>query len=816
MVQHDIYRQAILTAQDFHRRKLWERFTNYDCIGIHFTDLGESYLAAIMGNAGEEFGLMLMRGPAAVDLLRPSAFVAVGDDSYSELDMLSFNMEPFGNFVAKDKRIIRQAGFNPKSDEWMPSFLAKRPYHLGCLPDACEIRILIQALRALMKADDRRELVATELDDPEGICTLTLMGNTDTLEVTVTRQHWQMPERQHSIQLPGKLPNLKGLPRLPETWLVGLSRTPGKIKSDDREMRLLLVVEEASGLAILAFPCLGEGVQESRDQLVHLFRKGGIRGIKGVPRLILFSSHSLFDAMRPILASVGVPCRYELDLPKLQEAVDSFNEFFAGEKPDANSYPDEEDIWMDRPIPAPDDLKGWKQIDYQVVQRWNQLAQTDRFWSSRALFLYYDEEEPEVYLEKEMLEAADHAFIPWRILAYRGTRKSRTLAEKVLQNGLPQAQAILIRAQMEAHPSLYRVIDHNTKRGTVRLEDILLGGGITVHDQLMSEQIRDGEVVAVRIYPAGNFHFIQSAGPLLGPDLVLRAVNFLQDQGIEFTPDGLKRDSHVFGWLWTWAVEENANFRRMKLTNMDGDSILWHTASFSIQDSASVRRALEEREDIEYDEMDDEYSWVTHSGKAVETMQGPVNLGRIEFVGNELILTVNSQKRFETGRKWLEKIPGVSFIAVKTRKLNDPDIPADERVPQPDPGPMPPEVKAEVMRQMKRHYMSWLDTPIPALGNMTPRQRCQTEQGRQEVARQIRSMPEPIGPEPIQVPRKEMLRELGMHKEADAIEIRDIPASDPYSDRLEPIHSSAKVGRNEPCPCGSGKKYKKCCGRDRL
>jgi preprotein translocase subunit SecA len=22
-----------------------------------------------------------------------------------------------------------------------------------------------------------------------------------------------------------------------------------------------------------------------------------------------------------------------------------------------------------------------------------------------------------------------------------------------------------------------------------------------------------------------------------------------------------------------------------------------------------------------------------------------------------------------------------------------------------------------------------------------------------------------------------------------------------------------KVGRNEPCPCGSGKKYKQCCGK---
>lgn len=27
------------------------------------------------------------------------------------------------------------------------------------------------------------------------------------------------------------------------------------------------------------------------------------------------------------------------------------------------------------------------------------------------------------------------------------------------------------------------------------------------------------------------------------------------------------------------------------------------------------------------------------------------------------------------------------------------------------------------------------------------------------------------------------------------------------------IVKGAKIGRNDPCPCGSGKKYKKCCGR---
>jgi uncharacterized protein YecA (UPF0149 family) len=26
------------------------------------------------------------------------------------------------------------------------------------------------------------------------------------------------------------------------------------------------------------------------------------------------------------------------------------------------------------------------------------------------------------------------------------------------------------------------------------------------------------------------------------------------------------------------------------------------------------------------------------------------------------------------------------------------------------------------------------------------------------------------------------------------------------------IDLSQKIGRNDPCPCGSGKKFKKCCG----
>ena len=33
--------------------------------------------------------------------------------------------------------------------------------------------------------------------------------------------------------------------------------------------------------------------------------------------------------------------------------------------------------------------------------------------------------------------------------------------------------------------------------------------------------------------------------------------------------------------------------------------------------------------------------------------------------------------------------------------------------------------------------------------------------------------------------------------------------------KKKPVKNTEKIGRNDPCPCGSGKKYKNCCGRDK-
>ena len=35
----------------------------------------------------------------------------------------------------------------------------------------------------------------------------------------------------------------------------------------------------------------------------------------------------------------------------------------------------------------------------------------------------------------------------------------------------------------------------------------------------------------------------------------------------------------------------------------------------------------------------------------------------------------------------------------------------------------------------------------------------------------------------------------------------------PEQHHVQPVvHDGPRIGRNAPCPCGSGKKYKKCCG----
>ncbi|WP_448384421.1 preprotein translocase subunit SecA [Desulfosoma sp.] len=61
----------------------------------------------------------------------------------------------------------------------------------------------------------------------------------------------------------------------------------------------------------------------------------------------------------------------------------------------------------------------------------------------------------------------------------------------------------------------------------------------------------------------------------------------------------------------------------------------------------------------------------------------------------------------------------------------------------------------------------------------------------------------------VQIQREEEVQELRREQERQPISYG--PAGGQRAP--QPVKKDKKVGRNDPCPCGSGKKYKKCCGK---
>jgi preprotein translocase subunit SecA len=63
----------------------------------------------------------------------------------------------------------------------------------------------------------------------------------------------------------------------------------------------------------------------------------------------------------------------------------------------------------------------------------------------------------------------------------------------------------------------------------------------------------------------------------------------------------------------------------------------------------------------------------------------------------------------------------------------------------------------------------------------------------------------------IQIQREEQVQELKKEQEEKQVAFNAVGAG---SEAPRPnVRKETKVGRNDPCPCGSGKKYKKCCGK---
>ncbi|MBM4036902.1 MAG: DUF2384 domain-containing protein [Planctomycetes bacterium] len=761
--ESQVYREAVAAAMAFHARKLWLEYENDDCFAVVAPGDERPMFAIIMGRAGQEYGLVLFHGQGAVrslyTILQRDEREVEPPDSAS---FLSVSMTPYGEMAPPGRSFLAKAGFAGRRGDTVPFFMAKDAGRELRRMTADEARRVLYALRGIMKARDAGRLAHSRLGPDQDTLTLVLSGDPLNPEVSTEMRRYSQCSAPTPSAPPSVPEDLKALPRLGSTWLVGCPTLPTRIEGDDRTVRGVLILEARSERIVLVQAIQG-GVSEAVRVICDALRGKNSQHEKGIPQQVLVGSQELHEELGPVLRALGATCRYQPGLPLLDEATRGLRDYLLGKGSCAQLGGAAEQV-----PPAPDDLKDWKECDRSLYARAQSRMQESSQSIGWAIEQYFGQGEAGArFLGSTDDPFPGMCFFEWYWHDFRTTKDAKTLAEQMLAGNLPRPERAILEARVRAVPSIYKV-ERIEKGRSLTLLDVFFGGKVVVHDKGLSETAVVDMSLPGRVLPVGRFHFLSPLGPPLAALEVEEAIEFLWRLGLQPTPEGTRAKSKLFGWLWHWQEKRREVGHKLQVLNADGDEISFHTATYAVTDQAQAQAALLARKDMDSHADGTSFTWIRPSEtkwlSAYEKQTTP--LGSLSFVGDELLVEVQSAKRLRRIRTLLKNIPGIEFRSVSVRtldELREKGIPLDDRLGRAE-VPMTLELEAHAREAIRRYFMDWLDRPLPALGNRTPRAACKTPEGKQRVLMLIRTMPRPMGPDgpDVDVPREEMLRELGL------------------------------------------------------
>jgi preprotein translocase subunit SecA len=103
----------------------------------------------------------------------------------------------------------------------------------------------------------------------------------------------------------------------------------------------------------------------------------------------------------------------------------------------------------------------------------------------------------------------------------------------------------------------------------------------------------------------------------------------------------------------------------------------------------------------------------------------------------------------------------------------------------------------DLMFRLQKEVLDHFFLTQPAIQVAAPEQRIRSMEARKASLEEAAGGPTGVSPEESEEALEERRRGDGRR---------------PQTSKQTPYRAGPKVGRNDPCPCGSGKKYKKCCG----
>jgi len=279
----------------------------------------------------------------------------------------------------------------------------------------------------------------------------------------------------------------------------------------------------------------------------------------------------------------------------------------------------------------------------------------------------------------------------------------------------------------------------------IRVRDALIPDqpSIWVRDTSLSRTLERGDLIALRLVnrhgaqvPSGCvYHY----PPPLSSEVLEEIRAFRRDS--DAGPEGASAGRSVSAILrdrWLLALTRTRRMPQI-VDARTKEPILLCEDHFQVLDWPRLERVLEQQSDADGDRK--------HGWSRIEHDEGKGSRPRWSMrVGpraDTFIGFGRTRRAADDGRAWLEGLAGdaVRFLA---RDIVDPMSPAALHAPRPanskDPfKDLPRDERMAAFQQIHEHvYRNWADEPIPALGDMTPRQAVRTPEGRERVARLLK------------------------------------------------------------------------------
>lgn len=286
---------------------------------------------------------------------------------------------------------------------------------------------------------------------------------------------------------------------------------------------------------------------------------------------------------------------------------------------------------------------------------------------------------------------------------------------------------------------------------SILLRDIFLNTEITVLDLTASRSVEPGLILYTKILSFDDVSILIGAGqiPLLPTNLdpILKMKEAFQE-ALDPNEPGLTHDhisaaeDQIRKWYLALATHA-ASPSPPILHNTDGDLMEPRKLSYAhkISDVMNVVNRLDAKirtlkESPPFEILDQNshkkpisvmIPWVV-AGKAKSGMDS-VLIARFIVHPDRLEVSVNSQKRSERAKQVIEQLFGneVTFLGEEAEPIDPNQFGGST---SPDGKVLPPEVSAALASHIKKLEDSWMDTPIPALRGMTPREASKDAEGR--------------------------------------------------------------------------------------